>query len=199
MRVHRWTCFFVLFLWTCSAVVESANGTQLPPPLMCFIQLTGSGFKVLSVCSNCTHTTINSAVVSAGPGDIIIIAPGNYNEPQTSIGFPLTFQYTHFPKMLATLVGRSILNIISSILQHKGHGWRRLCLNDEHILYHVANNQFRADPKWLVHDQRRMYTCCPPLFLLVLPLNIHATTGLEVPGALYQYGTLIMVPAIRGT
>ncbi len=176
-------------------------------PLMCGNQLIRCGIKVLSVCSNCTHTTINSAVVFAAAGDIVVIAPGNYNEPQTSIGFPLTFQYT-LPKD-ACNVGRNcsepnllfFFNIFNSSTSRATDG--DVYVSTTSTYYNTwliisstltLNGSFTINGGCTLLLLHFLFSSSP-----LTPLFHATTTGFEVRGALYQYGTLKMVPAIRGT
>lgn len=50
------------------------------------------------MCATCTHTTPNSALAIAGPGDTILVAGGNYSWPSMTVTTDgLNFVYSPYP------------------------------------------------------------------------------------------------------
>jgi hypothetical protein len=103
MRPAHYLAFLVTLssLWACvsPAATQTSSVKPLPPithpdthlHFPFFVHLTPT--TVRDVCTTCPYTKIRDAVLASGPGDIVRVRGGNYQENMTTPSASITIEY----------------------------------------------------------------------------------------------------------
>ena len=105
MRRAHYLAFLVTLssLWACfsPAATQTSSAKPLPPiphpethlHFPFFVHLTPTTVRDLCTTGTCPYTKISGAVEASGPGDIVRVLGGNYQENMTTPSTSITIEY----------------------------------------------------------------------------------------------------------